>query len=136
MREIKFRAWHKEWKIFVNDFLIDQDGIQYVHLNQDLERTYCLDISQYTGLKDINGKEIYEGDIVNHRYLVEPVDLLNPEYEESIGEIYWSVQEAMFALNYGYHKNITWGLGGKGESFEIIGNIYENPELFEKVNDI
>lgn len=73
-----------------------------------------LPLMQYTGLKDKNGKEIYEGDILNN-YII-GVNF----------EIKWLNQDAGFyALAYNYHYDPNdWCIKG-----EVIGNIYENPEL-------
>ena len=79
-------------------------------------------VGQYTGLKDKNGKEIYEGDVCNCR-----------EYECFFGKIKWSNDEATFLFcivcdGGGYEEE--W-LYEYADALEVIGNIYENPELLE-----
>ena len=127
-REIKFRAWLKEEKKMVNVETIDFTDKSMQHLEKNeiidaylLRTTFLEDIElmENTGVKDKNGKEIYEGDIIICKY--------GPEITM---EVKW-VDEGFRTLgkyngeNYvGYVKN----------SAEVIGNIYENPELLEEKN--
>jgi uncharacterized phage protein (TIGR01671 family) len=116
MRTIKFRAWHKaEKKMYAVDAMrFDYNGLFTVDLLDagDHYTRDCIDLNevelmQFTGLKDEAGKEIYEGDIVKWLDVyVQPVR--------------WDIEEAMFLPN---HMSMD---------VEIIGNIYENPELLEK----
>ena len=125
-REIKYRAWLKEEKKMVIVETIDftDKSMQYLEKNEIID-AYLLrrvifediELMQYTGIKDKNGVEIYEGDIIICKY--------GPEI---MMEVKW-VDEGFRTLgkyngdNYvGYVKN----------SAEVIGNIYENPELLEE----
>jgi uncharacterized phage protein (TIGR01671 family) len=121
MREIKFRAWEPERKRMSEAFnLKDLDG-------EDGGEIYTGDMSliqinhnptvilmQYTGLKDKHGKEIYEGDIVK---ILKP---LTHGWCPVLVEVQYSAPE--FCVDYG-HSN------GLHSACEVIGNIYENPEL-------
>ena len=133
-REIKVRLYSKPAKRYI-------DYITVGFLNTGELRSYSTEngmgpvlddsyiVEQYTGLKDKNGKEIYEGDIVQI-----PDDW--EEYGVAAGQRY----EVYFA--YGGFRCKPLGFaeirGDKGywiedsEDFEVIGNIHENPELLEK----
>lgn len=129
MKELKFRIWDKEEKTFVVDIFYElQDWIiSYIMARNDENSLYFqkhYELMQYTGLKDIYGKEIYEGDIV--KFVCEITD----PYE--IGDLYEIESiEQFFSLR--FYDSITLNLDQLG--FEIIGNIYENPSLLEKLNE-
>jgi len=131
MREIKFRAWdpvHK--KIFMPQF----------------DRMQTMLLMQYTGLKDKNGKEIYEGDIVKWKF--------SHTYDEGTEHEYISKTSGIVTVvfnNGGFGINrYKWLEGGNvktdstgdfckdlhgwlksWQEYKIIGNIYENPELLD-----
>jgi hypothetical protein len=103
MREIKFRVWDLEkerWVLSFVDVCITEN-----FMSQDL-----FSYQQYTGLKDKNGKEIYEGDI-----------LCWPEWEGSKNQKRWVMEWI--------ESDAGWIAYSPREAAEIIGNIYENPEL-------
>ena len=109
MREIKFRMWNGE-RMFEEEEL-------YIY-PMSLLNSYTLyekgcRFMQYTGLKDINGKEIYEGDIVKHKQYVYFSQLTHYTGEVHIG----------------IHAGVMVGYDSIGKDVEVIGNIYDNPEL-------
>lgn len=126
MREIKFRVWDskskkmslpfdvkKDW----GDWLIDFDEYSADGASEEMEWL------QYTGLKDKNGVEIYEGDIVR----------IGTLEGEPLGAIEWVDKYAQYEIN----DNARYKFGGeyvehhRAKSFEVIGNIYENSELLK-----
>ena len=125
LREIKFRAWDKqekkfiEWtddlfiscsgKIFENDYEDNEDGTPIECLNG-------FELEQFTGLHDKNGKEIYEGDIT----------------KDSTGLclVVWNPFFACFSLRRdGWMFDHFFGEAVDPFNCEILGNIHENPEL-------
>jgi len=123
MRQIKFRAWNKEEKIMSEPFTLW--GITDGFIRFDEERLIFgfeddVEVMQYTSLKDKNGKEIYEGDI-----------LLSPFKNHYLVE--WDKEAVRFAF-IGYGKILVKGhypVWQFIKAYEVIGNIYENPELLK-----
>lgn len=145
MREIKFQAWdnvnHKMYGVGEQEdmyFYFDSSGIKaewFFSSAGDSEILEHLIYRQYTGLKDKTGKEIYEGDICSVVEVMESQGELSSK--EYFTEIKWD--EASFVVKSG-HKDFDTFLSSWFEcggfrypqiEFEIIGNIYENPELLE-----
>ena len=128
MKEIKFRAWDKinnrlSYEICEIDFndrtvsyrySIRPDGCG-LFSNREMKDII---LEQYTGLKDKNGKEIYEGDILNGR------DGLNQPIQ---GEIEMVIEWGRWILK----PNLTL-TDGVARRCKIIGNIHENPELLKE----
>jgi len=120
MREIRFRAWKKEDKKW-----LDRDELCISVLNGKLlgwQADYEFDIQQYTGLKDKNGKEIYEGDI-----FIE--DTFDDEAKKLISTVIF--KEGMFTDNAGDEPLYEILMN----EIEIIGNIHENPELLKHIDN-
>ena len=140
MRAIKFRAYVKETnEVFPvgNIYFFDEDVLVWGCGNEDCGT--CGDLYplsdvillQYTGLKDKNGKEIYEGDIIEN-----VSDMVNFQGVKISGKsvkryrIGWHEKGKWHSFR--THSNNHKGIVGvyKPEIYsEVIGNIYENPEL-------
>lgn len=129
MRTIKFRAWDKEraeylsaGRVFIpiyphsnpkdcNDLHLDSSSF--------LAREGRMILEQYTGLKDINGVEIYEGDLLSE---LDPVSFMPMEviFDDGAFEINdWRLTEKLIQIS----------------EKVVVGNKYENPELLEPKND-
>ena len=131
----KFRAWDKHrQKMFANDQLIIWNGNVYAN---DSKRLACNNLKGWsiddeylmlsTGLKDKNGKEIFEGDIITNGKDVMCMKRHNTLgfYVEQKGEVEFIAGSAVLEEFEEDAKEIA-------DSLEIIGNIYENPELLEE----
>lgn len=136
-RELKFRAWDSRTKKWLfgyeypnlGGFSMKGEVVCFGEYSRFMENTPLEDwskiiVTQYTGLKDQNGKEIYEGDIVqtpcghslvefSHGVFGLNHDFMNPEKQTMLGS--WGQEHNLRSLDDGYYKNIS-----------VIGNIYQN----------
>ena len=129
MREIKFRFWDKKREVMLYECVISGFTVDLCHPFNVPPTTHLISM-QFIDLKDKNGKEIYDGDIVRAY--------------ESTGDEYNTVHQIRyFADSSDYPafdifptidtdcNGISYLVAGEGE-IEVIGNIYENPKLLEQ----
>ena len=136
MREIKFRAWHKEKKkiILISSLHFYDDGKtnygyketpNVPNVNVTISEDEAV-LMEFTGLQDENGVDIYEGDIINLSY-----EYFDGHFRDNeiVGKVYF--EDSSFRMSYKKYDEIREWRIDEPEilSIEVIGNIYENPEL-------
>jgi len=117
MREIKFRAWHRDNKCWLDSICVYSDGSWSGSLVGERGEVSGYDereceLMQYTGLKDKNGKEIYEGDIL--------------KTSTSNEQVMWDSKDGLWCFNERcpvYFADIN--------QREVIGNIWENRDMLK-----
>lgn len=123
MRELKVRAWYKAYKQMcqVESLRFDGNGVYRAVLIEEsfydrrIVEADEIVIEQYTGLKDINGTEIYEGDIV--------------KYDDNVGKVFYDSEQACFNVSGFYDGLQDYPTMAFSEcaniGMEVIGNIHE-----------
>lgn len=138
MRELKFRSWKMHYGKLRRCVFSPFGLIEYAQRHPEAPVLHNEDVNdirdfmpnadvieQYTGLKDKNGKEIYEGDIVSEEFEY------CGEKAKTIWQVRWRDDECAFELHYvsGFEVDDCWLVADDEENYKIIGNIHENPEV-------
>ena len=157
-REIKFRVWDKEYKDWLADdtFAISNEGELLTYRQGGIMGGWITESNQenfitqqFTGLKDINKKDIYEGDIIKFKghsfdqeelveYLIGSIKWGHYSDNEYVYRIEcWMIEGKLISnlpLSIVNQHGVHYGRGTETEpnSLEIIGNIFENKELLDK----
>ena len=128
MKELKIKAWLKKEKKMVSIIGIDfnYEYIRYTEDDNLFNENYKtaefknIELLQFTGLKDNGGQELYEADVIK----------FNDGVDDIYGLISYDDEDGTYRVSY---ENITEHLSEREGDFEIVGNIFENPDLHEQL---
>lgn len=128
----RFRVWSDFWKKYATEAELYMDGSADAVFEDDSgvphHENTDLVVEFKTGLKDKNGKEIYEGDIVSEEFEY------GGEKTKTIWQVRWCDDECGFELHYvsGFEVDDCSLVADDEENCEVIGNVHENGELLEE----
>ena len=129
-REIKFRFWDGEEMMYSDLYTFEENMIRF--LPDDLPSVGITDVMQYTGLKDKNGKEIYEGDVVRCYHFTDRFKKKRYLHHT----VKWDEEKALFKFVSSDSKEeslkngtcMAWVYMKNSKQIEIIGNIHEDKQ--------
>ena len=128
MREFKMKAWLKKEKKMVSIIGIDLN-YQYIRYSDDgnlfkddykIAEFKDIELLQFTGAKDKAGQEVYEADVIK----------FNDGIDDIYGLISYDDEDAVYCVSY---ENVTEHLSNMAGDFEIVGNIFDHPNLHEQL---
>lgn len=128
MREFKMKARLKKENKMVSIIGIDLN-YQYIRYSDDgnlfkddykIAEFKDIELLQFTGAKDKAGQEVYEADVIK----------FNDGIDDIYGLISYDDEDAVYCVSY---ENVTEHLSNMAGDFEIVGNIFENPDLHEQL---
>ena len=128
MKKFKMKAWLMKEKKMVSIIGIDfnYESIRYTEDDNLFNENYKtaefknIELLQFTGLKDNGGQELYEADVIK----------FNDGIDDIYGLISYDDEDGTYRVSY---ENITEHLSEREGDFEIVGNIFENPDLHEQL---
>jgi len=128
MKEFKMKAWLKKENKMVSIIGIDLN-YQYIRYSDDgnlfkddykIAEFKDIELLQFTGAKSKAGQEVYEADVIK----------FNDGIDDIYGLISYDDEDAVYCVSY---ENVIEHLSNMAGDFEIVGNIFENPDLYEQL---